>query len=348
MRYLDAVAGLPIDRPPVWLMRQAGRYLPEYREIRAHVSFQEAIADPGVAAELTLQPLRRFPLDAAIIFADIMTPLEAMGVAMTFDPGPKLDVPVTSSRHLRPFDPEGVRPTLDAIGLVRSELDPSVAVIGFCGAPFTLAAYLVQGGGGKDFLAARASAADPESGFEDLLDMLADAMAQYLRAQVDAGANAVQLFDSWAGLLSTETFARLNVPVLRRLLERFGRPVPVTYFAPGASHLLEIVAGLPVDVVGVDWRLSIPEVWRRIGGGDDLATARERSGRSVQGNIDPSVLLAGPDVTHDAVDALLRSAHGAPGHIVNVGHGLTPETPVESVAALVETVTTWQAPAGSR
>jgi uroporphyrinogen decarboxylase len=332
MRYLDAAARKTLDRPPVWLMRQAGRYLPEYRRVREKVGFQEAVRRPEIAAELTLQPVRRFGTDAAILFADIMTPVEAMGVEMDFDPGPRLARPLQSAAELHQLQPaDGVPFVLDAIRLVRAELPTDVALIGFCGAPFTLAAYLVEGGGSRDFAAVRALAASDPAAFDKLLTALADAMAAYLQAQLDAGADAVQIFDSWAGLASQRTFARHLAPALGRLLSGLdSRGVkPVTYFAPQAHHLLSRAAGLDVDVVAVDWRTSLSEAF----------TAAPT--KAVQGNLDPAVLRAGPEVTRNAVREMLGDAADRPGYIVNVGTGLTPDTPVESVAALVDTVRAW-------
>lgn len=334
MRYLDAAMGRAVDRPPVWLMRQAGRFLPEYREVRSRVGFQEAIRDPAVAAELTLQPLRRFGLDAAIVFADIMTPLEGMGVKMSFAPGPVLDAPVRDAAELRPLEPALDVPfVLETLGIVRRELDPEIAVIGFAGAPFTLAAYLVEGGGSRDFLAVRTLAAGDPTAFTTLLDTLATATVAYLRAQAVAGADALQIFDTWAGLLSRRTYRRLVLPVLSRLVSELEpAAVPVTYFAPGGPHLLDIVAELPVDVIGVDWRVPLDRVRDTVG-----------SGRTLQGNVDPAALLAGPDATRAATLAVLDQGDtGAGNHILNVGHGLAPATPLESVAVLCETVAAWR------
>lgn len=334
MRYLDAACGRPVDRPPVWLMRQAGRYLPEYREVRARVGFQDAIRNPEVAAELTLQPLRRFPLDAAIVFADIMTPIEGMGVPMTFAPGPVLDAPVRDAATLRPLEPTIDLPfVLETLGIVRRELDPGVALIGFAGAPFTVAAYLVEGGGSRDFLAVRAMAAAEPLAFTSLLETLATATVAYLRAQVGAGADAVQLFDTWAGLLSRRTYRRMVLPVLTRLVSEVAAAgVPVTYFAPGGAHLLDLVAELCVDVIGVDWRLPL-----------DAARATVGEHRILQGNVDPAALLAGPEATRAATLAALDEGDtGAGNHILNVGHGLTPGTPIGSVEALCETALAWR------
>lgn len=334
MRYLDAACGRPVDRPPVWLMRQAGRYLPEYREVRSRIGFQDAIRDPAVAAELTLQPLRRFPLDAAIVFADIMTPVEGMGVPMTFAPGPVLAAPVRDAAALRPLEPAIDVPfVLEALGIVRRELDPDVALIGFAGAPFTVAAYLVEGGGSRDFLAVRSLAAGEPLAFTTLLETLATATAAYLRAQLGAGADAVQLFDTWAGLLSRRTFRRLVMPVLARLVSEVAAAgAPVTYFAPGGAHLLDLVAELGVDVIGVDWRLPLDTVRSTVG-----------PGRTLQGNVDPAALLAGPEAARAATLAALDEGDTGEGnHILNVGHGLTPATPIDSVAALCETAAAWR------
>lgn len=334
MRYLDAACGRPVDRPPVWLMRQAGRYLPEYREVRARIGFQDAIRDPAVAADITLQPLRRFPLDAAIVFADIMTPVEGMGVPMTFAPGPVLDAPVRDASALRPLEPAIDVPfVLETLGIVRRELAPEVAVIGFAGGPFTLAAYLVEGGGSRDFLAVRALAASAPLVFTTLLETLATATVAYLRAQIKAGADGVQLFDTWAGLLSRRMFKRMVLPVLTRLVSELAQEgAPVTYFAPGGAHLLDLVAELGVDVIGVDWRLPL-----------DAARSTVGPGRTLQGNVDPAVLLAGPEATRAATLAALDEGDTGEGnHILNVGHGLTPATPIESVVALCETALAWQ------
>ncbi len=329
MRYLDAVAGRPLDRPPVWLMRQAGRYLPEYRATRSRVSFQEAVSKPDIAAKITLQPLKRFDLDAAIVFADIMTPLESMGIEVSFDPGPKLDRPVQSAARLDEFDPDGPAAAVpETIKLVRAELSKKAAMIGFCGAPFTLAAYLCGGGGGE-FGAVRALAHSRPAVLAELLEKLADAMCTYLFAQISAGADAVQIFDSWAGLLSSRQFADLNVPVLEHMITRVRKRAPVTYFAPDAAHLDSEIGGLGADVVGVDWRRDICEAWDRIGAA------------AIQGNLDPAVLVAGPQHTREATLALLERTDGRAGHIVNLGHGIRPETPVESVAELVDCVTSW-------
>jgi uroporphyrinogen decarboxylase len=324
MRLLAALRGEPLDRPPVWLMRQAGRYLPEYRELRSRHTFVEAMRRPDLAAEITLQPLRRFPLDAAIVFADIMTPLGAMGVDVVFEPGPRLE-PLTLDRvaHLPDPDMTTLGHVAETITQVRAGLDPEVAVIGFAGAPTTVLAYLVEGGGSQQFPHFRKTfhGADPA----DALSNLARATNEYLRSQVEAGADVIQLFDTWAGLLDPEQFARWARPSAREALSSLG--VPTIYFAPGASHLLEQLPDVGATAYGVDWRLPLEAAWQKIG-----------FDRPIQGNLDPSVLLAGPEASGRATSDLLERVGGRPGHVFNLGHGVLPGTPVESVSAVVDAV----------
>lgn len=315
----------PLPRPPVWVMRQAGRYLPEYREVRERHPFAEAVSTPSVAAELTLQPVRRFGMDGAVIFADIMTPLAAMGVDVEFAPGPRLR-PHTLDEvlSLPPLDLDRVGFVAETIRRVRAGLDDATAVIGFAGAPVTLLAYLLEGGGSPEHLALRtAVAAEPERTAE-ALGVLARAMRAYLGMQVEAGADVVQLFDSWVGLLSRRAVAGLAVPAARESLA--GLAVPRIYFAPGAAHALDLVGGVGADGYGVDWRLPLDEAWKLLG---DVA---------VQGNLDPAVLLTDPATIAAAVDDLLTTAAHRPGHVVNLGHGVDRRTPPEHVAAFVEAV----------
>lgn len=306
-------------------MRQAGRYLPEYRELRAGKTFQESVSDPATAAELTLQPIRRFDMDGAVIFADIMTPLEAMGVDVEFDPGPKLR-PHTLAEvaALERFDPGRVGFVAETIKRVRASVPDTTAVIGFAGAPLTLLAYLVEGGGSKEFMMLRAALRRDPAGASTALDVLGRAMNSYLRMQVDAGAVVVQLFDSWAGVLDRERFRELAVPGARTALD--GLPVPRVYFAPGAGHTLDLQRTIAAEAYSVDWRLPIDEAWDRLG---DVA---------IQGNIDPAVLLTDPDTIRQAVADLLARIGGRPGHVVNLGHGIDRQTPAEHVAALVKAV----------
>ena len=327
MRLLQALRREPLDRPPVWFMRQAGRYLPEYRALRDRYSFDEAMRDPRIAAEITLQPLRRFDLDAAIVFADIMTPLSAMEVAVEFAPGPRLTpLDLAEVARLRELDPTRVDFVAEAITAARASLDRTVAMIGFCGGPATLLAYLLEGGGSKDHLAFRHAMENDDP--SEALSALARAMRIYLQAQIDAGAEVVQMFDSWAGLLSLEKFRRWAVPAARQALENL--EVPTIYFAPGAAHLLQSFHEVGATAYGVDWRLPLDQAWQLIGGQFPL-----------QGNLDPGLLLGNSEAVHDGTIRVLEEAGGHRGHIFNLGHGIRPETPLESVETMVNAVVGW-------
>lgn len=332
-RFLRACRREPVDRTPLWIMRQAGRYLPEYRALREKVDFLTLCKTPELAAEASLQPLRRFALDAAIVFSDIMVPLEPMGVAMTFDPGPKLAQPIRTRAAIEalrvPAMSESVPYVGQAIAILRRELEGKTPVIGFCGAPWTLAAYLCEGRGSADFAAARALLYREPATLGLLLEKLGDATADYLSFQIRSGAQAVQLFDSWAGLLSPSDFGDHVLPVLRRLIAKVkaAHDVPVIYFATAAGHLIEHAATSGADVLGLCWRTPLREARQRTGG--RLA---------LQGNLDPHALLAGPEITRERSIEVLASMRGLPGHVMNLGHGILPETPIDSVHALVEVV----------
>ena len=327
---LEAIAARPTARRPLWIMRQAGRYLPEYRALRAKHEFKALAESPELATEVTLMPIRRFPLDAAIVFADIMSPLPALGVEFDFDPGPVVAKPIRDEKALAALrDPvrEEIAPeVMRALALTKAELPPGTALLGFCGAPWTLAAYLVEGRGAKDFPTLRAFAAARPDLLNELLARLSRHMAEYLIAQAEAGADAVQIFDSWAGVLSLDDWEALIRPHLTFLLDAVGNAgVPRILFVQNAPHLIDAYASLPAEVLAVDWRVSLPALQRRY------------RGRAVQGNIDPAVLLAGRDATRKAAERLLGSVDPL-GHIVNLGHGILPGTPIESVDALIEAV----------
>ncbi|MGH8937130.1 MAG: uroporphyrinogen decarboxylase [Acidimicrobiia bacterium] len=324
MRLLDALNRIPLDRPPVWLMRQAGRYLPEYREVRERHGFWEAIQNPKLAAELTVQPMRRFELDGAILFSDIMTPLEAMGVEVEFDPGPQLPpMSLQQVAGLSPLEPDHVSFVSETIQKVRQELPEEVAVIGFAGAPVTLLAYLLEGGGSKDFAALRRALHESPLLAREALSVLARSMQVYLTAQVEAGADVVQLFDSWAGLLSRDQIARLALPAALEVLGSI--TAPTIYFAPRVEHALDLLPATGADCYGVDWRMALGEAWNMIG-----------LERGIQGNLDPAVLLTSPARIRAAVEEVLEQAAGRPGHVFNLGHGVHKDTPPENVSALVE------------
>lgn len=328
----------PVPRRPLWIMRQAGRYLPEYRELKSRHSFLELAGDPGLAAEVTLLPFRHFALDAAIVFADIMSPIAALGIDVRFAPGPVIDRPIRSRAdvdNLATPDPAEVAPeVVEALARVRRQLDPEVATIGFAGAPLTLAAYLVQGHGKSEFPQLRAFAtADPQA-FSKLLGRLARLVASFLRRQIDeGGAQTVQIFESWAGLLSARDWRRLVHPHLKELLEEVGlsgvpRILFLNHAGPALDAALEAsTAGeLPFEALAVDWR-------------QDLAQLRGRLSpdTALQGNLDPAVLLTDPETVRNATEDLLRSVQPR-GHVVNLGHGIQPDTPLEHVEALIETV----------
>ena len=326
MKLLAALRKEPLDSPPLWMMRQAGRFLPEYRELRTKHSFQEAVRTPEVAAEITLQPIRRFGFDAAILFADIMTPLEAVGVEMTFDPGPRLTpMSVAQIADLPELTPDRVSHVANTIRLVRDRLPADVALIGFAGAPITLMAYLVEGGGSKDFLALRAAIRDDPAAGLAAAERLGRAMRVYLDLQIEAGADVVQLFDTWLGVLDVSTARDIGLVGAREALLDLN--VPRIYFAPHAQHIQPEMTLVGADGYGVDWREPIDKQWDRIAG--DVA---------VQGNLDPAALLCGPATIQRAVKDILRRTAGRPGHIFNLGHGIDKDTPIEHVTTLVRAV----------
>lgn len=323
---LDTLALQPVDRRPVWVMRQAGRYLPEYRELRRRHAFQDAIRDPKVASEITLQPIRRFGFDGAIMFADIMTPLEAMGVDMTFDPGPKLrPMTLVEIADLPDLDLDRVEHVAETLRIVRREVPDEVTVIGFAGAPTTLLAYLLEGSGSKEYLPLRTAmhAGTPE--LDAALAKLTTNMHAYLAMQIRAGAQLVQLFDSWAGILPRDLLESRSYVAARDVLA--GLDAPTIYFAPGTGHAHKSMGEVGATAYGVDWRVPIDVAWDRIG--SDIA---------IQGNLDPAILLTDPDRIRRCVARLLERTAGRPGHIVNLGHGIDRHTPLENVAAFIDAV----------
>ena len=333
--FLRAARREPTERTPVWMMRQAGRYLPEYRALRSEDAFFTVCRTPELATEVTLQPLRRFPLDAAIIFSDILVVPQAMGLAVQMVPGqgPQFDDPLLAPRDLdrlhRPDVADELGYVFDALRMTRRELDGRVPLIGFCGAPWTLMAYMVEGGGSKTFARSKTWLLDHPAASHRLLQALTDVLVDYLVGQVDAGAQALQVFDSWAGLLGPGAFETFALPYLRQIGERVGaaRPeAPRIVFAKGAHYALPSLAHAGYDVVALDWTM-------------DPAAARAAVGDAValQGNLDPSTLYARPDVIREEVRRML-TAFGPTGHIANLGHGLHPTHDPEHVGAFVEAV----------
>ena len=322
-------------------MRQAGRSLPEYRRLRGEGSILEAVAIPELAAELTLQPVRRYGVDAAVLFSDIVVPLAALGLEIEVEPGrgPVLAHPFRSERdlaRLRPLEPESdLAAMLETVRLLAGELD--VPLIGFAGAPFTLASYLVEGGPSKTFSATKLLMHSEPAVWHGLVSRLASIALSSLRAQVGAGASAVQLFDSWAGSLSPSEYEEFALPASRSILEGLADlGVPRIHFGVGTGELLGLMASAGADVIGVDWRVPLPAAARRAG----------RAGWpvAVQGNLDPAICLAPPDVVLAAARRVLGEARGLPGHIFNLGHGVLPETDPGVLAAVVDLVHEESAP----
>ena len=330
--FLAACRRQPVPHRPIWIMRQAGRYLPEYRALRAKVDFATLTRRADLAAEVTLQPLERFELDAAIIFSDIMTPLQGMGIALDFEPGPVVRDPIRSDAQVEALPqllPQRDVPfVLETVRLVRASVPRAAPVIGFAGAPFTLLCYLVCGRPSKEFAAARAFLyAQPDTA-QRLLTRLSDAMAAYLAAQAAAGAQALMLFESWAGLLALPEYTRFALPAVRRTLAALrGSGVPLIYYVNQGSALTGALAELDADVIGVDWRTSLADVRRALG-----------NGKAVQGNLDPAALFAPPAELERHAAAVLEAAGDAPGHIFNLGHGIWPDTDPDAVARLVDYV----------
>lgn len=330
---LRAARREPTPVTPVWLMRQAGRYLPEYRALRERHGFLELCRTPTAAAEVTLLPVRRFAVDAAILFADILLIVEPLDVGLEFarGEGPLIQRPVRSEAdvaRLKPVDVESaVGSVFETIRLVRRELAPAVTLIGFAGAPFTVASYLVEGGASRDFLWTKRLMYEVPAAWHRLLEILADATATYLNGQIDAGAQAVQLFDSWVGALAPDDYRAYVLPHSRAVVRALRPGTPVIHFGTGTAALLPLMREAGGDVIGLDWRVELDQAWEVVG--HDVG---------VQGNLDPAALLARPGLFRERVKAILGRADGRPGHIFNLGHGVHQTTPVEHVAALVDMV----------
>lgn len=333
-RLLKAARREPVDRTPAWFMRQAGRFLPEYRKLRERRSILELCADPELAAAATMTAVKALPgLDAAIVFSDILQVLIPMGIKVEFTPGegPRILNPVRTPRDvaaLRPIDPERDLPgPLGAIRILRRELEVRMPVIGFAGAPFTLATYLIEGGPSRDYARAKTLMASDPATWDALMGKLAAAVSAHLLAQASAGAGIVQLFDSWVGALGVDDYRESVLPHSRRIFDAVRGKVPAIHFGTGTAALLELMRDAGGDVIGLDWRVDLADARRRLG-----------DGVAVQGNLDPAALLLPRAELERRIDAVLDRAAGKPGHIFNLGHGVLPETPVDNVVATIERV----------
>jgi uroporphyrinogen decarboxylase len=329
--FLKACRGEPVDYTPVWIMRQAGRYLPQYQKVRAKVDFLTLCKTPELAAEVTLQPIEILGVDAAILFSDILIPVEAMGMDLEFSEskGPVLHNPVRDEaavRTLRPVVPEQDVPfVMDTVRLLRQRLQ--VPLIGFSGAPFTLATYMIEGGSSRNFLHTKRMMFQAPDLFASLMEKITENVVSYLDAQIRAGAQAVQVFDSWVGVLSPRDFEYVALPWVKKIVASFKGRVPVIYFAFNGGAMLNRVKEAGADVYGLDWRIDMADAVRQLG--PDTV---------VQGNLDPCLLFGPRDEIRSRAAEVLKGGRTARGHVFNLGHGILPETPVENAIALVESV----------
>jgi len=331
--FLNATRREPVERLPVWLMRQAGRYMPEYRAIRRKTPFLEFCKNPDLCAEVMLLAVEQLGVDAAIIFADLLPILEPMGLELEFTAGegPRIHNPVRRTedvdrvRELTSLDP--LEFVLETVRKTRAGLADELPLLGFAGAPFTLASYAIEGGASRDYRHTKTLMICDPGAFNALMGRLARTITRYLNAQIEAGAQAVQLFDSWVGCLGPDDYRRYVLPHTRAIIRGVTPGVPVIHFATGNPALLPLLSEAGGAVIGIDWRIRLDDAWRAVG-----------YDRAVQGNLDPAVLLTNPDESRRRVGEILDQAGGRPGHIFNLGHGVLPQTPVENARALVEAV----------
>lgn len=341
--FLRACWRLPVDHTPVWFMRQAGRYMAEYRAIRERYSLLEIIAQPDLAVEVTLQPVQSLGVDAAIVFKDILLPLIPMGIDLEYvkDKGPVIHNPVRTIQDisaLRPIVPEDdLSNVMETIQILRQELPAAVPLIGFAGAPFTIASYMIEGGSSRHYLVTKSLMYSDPNTWHKLMDKIAQMTADYLVAQINAGAQVVQLFDSWVGALSPDDYRQYVLPHSTVVLKAASETgVPVIHFGTATATLLKAMHQAGGSVIGLDWRIMLDQAWDHLG--HDVA---------VQGNLDPALLLAPMPVLEQRVVKILEQARGRPGHIFNLGHGVLPQTDVESVRAVVEIVHAYELHAAS-
>lgn len=330
-RFLDACRGLPVDRTPVWLMRQAGRYLPQYMKVREKCTFLELCKTPELAAEVTIQPVDILGVDAAILFSDILTPVEPMGLKLDFVPGPVFENPVRSMADVAalriPEMEEDVPYVLETIRILRRELAGRVPLIGFGGAPFTLACYMVEGKGSKDFAAIKKMMYCAPEVYAALMDKISEMLIAYLKSQIAAGAQAIQVFDTWGGIPSPSDYEKYVLPYTTRVLAALGTEVPLIHFVKGAGTMLQSVRKAGGDVLGLDWHVNLGAARDELG-----------SGIAVQGNLDPTVLFGTKSLIEAEVKRVLDENAGRPGHIFNLGHGILPTVPPENAIHMVECV----------
>ena len=331
---IDAIEGKSIPRTPIWIMRQAGRYLPQYRELRGKVTLLEAFHSPEIAAELTLQPVELLGVDAAIIYSDILLIPEAMGMSLDYIPGkgPVFEKPLRTEPNIErlrlnsDFE-ERLSFVSESIRSVKANLDDSIPLIGFTGSPWTLAVYMIEGESSKSFVNAKTFIYKEPDLFKALLEILTEAVIRSLKLQIEAGADIVQLFDSWAGLLNPEQFLEISLASMKGVINNLNGSVPVIIFAKGAGHSIDLLADSGADCLGIDWGTSLIKSKKIVN--DRVA---------LQGNLDPVVLLSNPETVREETIRVLEAYGVRNGHIFNLGHGILPETPVENVKTLIETV----------
>jgi len=332
-RFIKACKALPVDRTPVWFMRQAGRYMQEYRDVRKHHSLLEICKAPQLAAEVTITAAEILGVDAAIIFADLLLPLEVMGLPFHFSTGegPIVEKPIRSATdisQLRTDRAAELGYVAEAVKSVAKHFGPRLPVIGFCGAPFTLASYMIEGGGSRNYILTKQMMYSSPQAWDELMRKLVFVTSAYVAEQVAAGADAIQVFDSWVGCLSVEDYRRYVLPHVTQLVKQVQKTgAPVIYFGTNTATLLASMKETGAEVIGLDWRIPLDEGWHAVGGKG-----------AVQGNLDPVLLFAEWPELKGRAEEILRCAAGRPGHIFNLGHGIFPETPVENVKALAKFV----------
>lgn len=335
-RFLAATRCQPLNRPPIWLMRQAGRYLPEYRDLKTKYDFLTMVRTPELATEVTLQPLKRFPLDAAIIFSDILVIPEAMGQGYHFREtgGIGMDYLLDTPEKIKALNSQDISARLDyvraALSMTRRELGDSHALLGFCGSPWTLATYMIEGGSSKDFSKIKRFALEQPEQFQRLMEKLVEACTEYLKLKINAGVDAVQIFDSWGALCPHNRYQDWSLRWIQEIISALNPEVPVILYAKGMGHRTRQLASTGASALSLDWTVSIADARKELD-----------PGIAVQGNLDPAILTTSPELTRREAEALLAEAAGEPGYIFNLGHGMLPSAKIECVEALTNVVTQW-------